>query len=135
MNSIVMTKLSYRQPIAPVVLLVVHEHRQEFSYFLIDSFCLPIRLRVIRRRGVGSDFEYSIQFFHELRYELWPSVANHLLGYSVFSKYVIPKERSRSVTGEHHICRDEVGLFCESIHYYQYRVEPFGFGKGSHHVD
>ena len=88
-----MTKLSYRKPLAPVILSIVDEHGEEFFDLLVNSFRLTICLWVVRCWGVPFYPQDLEQFFHEFADELGSSVAYYFLWYSVFYKDSVSVQR------------------------------------------
>ena len=52
LNLVVVGELSQRQPLSPVILVMVDEDAQVLLNFLIDALCLAIGLGVVCRRWV-----------------------------------------------------------------------------------
>ncbi len=59
-DTIVVCKLSEREPVAPVRLSVVDEDTKVFFDFLIDLFCLSVCLWVEGHESVRGDIEHSV---------------------------------------------------------------------------
>ncbi len=72
-----MRKLCERQPVGPIVLLIVNKDSKVLFDFLVNSFSLAICLRMPGGRCVRRDVEQSVKFLHELRDELRASVGDH----------------------------------------------------------
>ena len=55
MYLVIVSKLSYGQPVVPIILPLVHKELEELFNFLVDSFGLPICLGVISHGSHYSD--------------------------------------------------------------------------------
>ena len=91
MDSVIVSKFSYREPVVPVILPLVYEEAYELLDFLVDTFGLAVRLWVVGRQGCDFNPEYFAESSHEVQHELGPPVTDHLFGESVQLPNAIPK--------------------------------------------
>ena len=77
---VVQGELSQRQPLRPVVLVVVDIHAEILSYFVVHPFDLSVRLWVVHGREVLFDAKNLTNVASELARKLWAPVQYDLLG-------------------------------------------------------
>jgi hypothetical protein len=80
MDVIVVGEFGHRDIVGPVILSVVAKNAQVLFEFLVDTFCLSVRLGVERRRIGSVDFEFLEQSAHQFGSELSTSVRYHFSG-------------------------------------------------------
>jgi hypothetical protein len=78
MDMVVVLELGHRQEIIPVILSLVDEDAKILLQLLVDSFGLPIRLRVVCSRSCNSDRQQAVQLASELSNKLDTPVRNHI---------------------------------------------------------
>ncbi len=91
-DAVVVRKLSEREPVTPIHLLMVDKDSEVLLDLLVHSVCLSVGLGMEGRGSVWSDVEHLIEFLHELRDELGSPVRDDHLGHSVLCIYMIPKD-------------------------------------------
>ena len=69
---------------------MINENVQILLNLLVDSFCLPVHLRVICHQGIALKAHQSIKVPHELEFELGASIVDNLPGDTMQSEDVIP---------------------------------------------
>ncbi len=90
-----MGELGKWKPVAPVGLSMVDEDLKVFLDFLIDSFCLAIRLQMEGCGCVGHDIEHPVEFLHEFQDKLGSPVRDYsrqhsMSGIDMVTEYLGP---------------------------------------------
>src|SRR6266481_3235573 len=92
MDSVVVGKLGYRDPLVPVILLLVDEEPEELFDLLVDMLSLVVTLRVIGCRCSNLDSKYLTESAHELGDELHSLVTNYFLQKAVKLPNIVAEE-------------------------------------------
>jgi hypothetical protein len=128
MDMIVVLELGHRQEIIPVILSLIDEDAKILLQLLIDSFGLPIRLRMIGRRGCDSDRQQAVQLSSELPNELDTSVRNHVSRQTMQLPHMVQEESRCSSRRDGGVRGDEVRSLRNRIHHIHDCIVAMGFG-------
>ena len=104
--------------------MVVDDYAQVLLDLLVDSFRLPIRLRVVRRGGIALDAHQLVEVLHEPGLELGASIMDDLPGNPVQSKDVVSVDLGHAVCRQGCLGRNDVYLFGKSIHHHANGIIP-----------
>ena len=69
---------------------MINKNVQILLNLLVDSFRLPVHLRVICHQGIALNAHQSIKVPHELEFKLGASIVDNLPGDTMQSEDVIP---------------------------------------------
>ena len=92
MNSIVVGEFGNRDSFIPIILSLVDKKPEELLDLFVDTFSLPIRLRVVSRGHSHLNTEDLAESTHEFGDELSPSVTDHFLGEAMEFPDIVTKE-------------------------------------------
>ena len=80
---VVILEFRQREEVHPVILMLIDEQPKVLLQFLVDLLRLSVTLWVIGSGGCNLDPKHAVQFPSELCHELWASVRDYLVGYTV----------------------------------------------------
>ncbi len=111
MDLIVVGKLHKGEPVNPVILSVIDEDLEVFFNLLVNLFGLAVGLQVESHGGILRDVEHSVEFLHEVGYELRSSVRDDNLRHTMSCVYVVMKDSGPSFGREFDVaCNRDDGL-------------------------
>ena len=103
---------------------MVDEYAQVLLNLLVDSFRLPIRLRMVRRGGIAFDAHQFVEVLHEPGLELGASIVNDLPGDTVQSEDVISINLCHAVHRQGCLGWNDMYLLGESVHHHANGIVP-----------
>ena len=92
MSSVVVRELGHRDPIDPIILVVIDVHPEVLFQFLVDPFGLTVSLRMVGHGRIVLGPQSVIEFLGKLRLELRPSVMDNLFRYSMQAEHIVPEQ-------------------------------------------
>ena len=97
---------------------MINKNVQILLNLLVDSFRLPVHLRVICHQGIALNAHQSIKVPHELEFELGASIMDNLPGNSVQPEDVVSVDFCHDVCHQGCLGQNDVYLFGKLIHHH-----------------
>ena len=134
LHTAVVAELRNGQPIHPVILSMIDKKTKVLLHFLIEALCLPISLRMKRRRRKSLDAERVVQRLGELGDELGAAVADDAVLKAVMHPDPVAPDGSNAFRVDLRRRWRYVHLLAESVHGDHDRVVAARLGERSDDV-